>query len=330
MVSHGGVAMNSVGVWQVARLIIACLCYLAISVITSRGFIAAPRRRMLASQAERCGADISVYLQRSEASATAAAAKEAVLDVLKRMQVTKLKRWRRLFWVVDSPLTKLYADTLALNAAGRRLVELVPEGVLGDYAALVLLELDRVDPEAARALRGQFALATDDCGKRLIIGHAHQLVHAQKEDLLAQEFEGQRVALWLSIVGLFGIVALGLASKEHQITLLMGAIGGFLAPLVRISTGQKASSWGVMVLSPVGGALTAFGGLLLVRLLSDEKINVLGEVFRDNSWNHPSTVLALGFAVLFGFSGRLFSKLAIAGTAQLVPGRAAAPTGQQA
>lgn len=80
------------------------------------------------------------------------------------------------------------------------------------------------------------------------------------------------------------------------------------------------------MLSPVGGALTADGGLLLVRLLFDQSINLLSEVFRDNSWGNPAGALAMALALLFGFSGRLFSRLAIAGTAQLNPTRDGKPT----
>ncbi|WP_091297758.1 hypothetical protein [Amycolatopsis xylanica] len=214
-------------------------------------------------------------------------------------------------------MTTLYPDTQAMNEAKRTLVELIPADALDDYAEPLFLRLDAVDPEAAKTLREQFKSANDDASRRMLIRQVHALCQAQSENELAAELENQRIALWLAGVGLLFVFTLSLGTHAHQPSLLLGAIGGFLAPLVKINNGQRAASWGVMVLSPVGGALTAIGGLLLVRLLSDDKVNVLGPVLRDNSWEHPTTALALSLALLFGFSGRLFSKLAIAGTSQL-------------
>jgi hypothetical protein len=48
---------------------------------------------------------------------------------------------------------------------------------------------------------------------------------------------------------------------------------------------------------------------------------VLGAAFRDNSWDNPTMPIALALALLFGFSGRLFSSLAISATAQLATDR---------
>ena len=79
------------------------------------------------------------------------------------------------------------------------------------------------------------------------------------------------------------------------------------------------TSWGVLVLAPVGGALAAPGGLLLVRMLADPELNLLGQVFLHSSWDAPAQPIALAIALLFGFSGTLFSRLALAATGQLVP-----------
>jgi hypothetical protein len=61
---------------------------------------------------------------------------------------------------------------------------------------------------------------------------------------------------------------------------------------------------------------TAVGGLLLVSLLSSPNINVLGLLFGD-VWHHPGSVVGLALALLFGFSGQLFSRLAISAASQL-------------
>ncbi len=307
--------MDDTAIWETVRLVLACGLYLAVALVTSRGFIAAPVRRVLIKQVELCLAEVRMRsaMHPNEAATT------ALTTTLQGLMTAKREWWRRLLWAFDSPLTKLHADLRGLNAAQRGMVELVPDEALADYAAPLLLQLSTVDKKAEEVLGARLNASTSTEGKRLVIRHVHQLTQADKENDLAAEFDDQRIALWLAIVGLFGVVALGLMASDHQITLLLGAIGGFLAPMVRLSTGQKASSWGVMVLSPVGGALTAVGGLLLVRLLSDENINVLGEVFRDNSWEAPSAALAMALALLFGFSGRLFSRLAIASTTQLAP-----------
>ncbi|MFD8635711.1 hypothetical protein [Streptomyces sp. NPDC059533] len=49
----------------------------------------------------------------------------------------------------------------------------------------------------------------------------------------------------------------------------------------------------------------------------------------DNSWDAPGRPSALAIALLFGFSGTLFSRLALTATGQLVSGPGAPATGQQ-
>ncbi|MEN8655055.1 hypothetical protein ABCR94_31840 [Streptomyces sp. 21So2-11] len=80
---------------------------------------------------------------------------------------------------------------------------------------------------------------------------------------------------------------------DHRLTMLVGALGGFLSPVIGVMRSQRPSSWGVLVLAPVGGALAAVGGLLLVRMLADPELNLLGEVFLDNSWGAPAQPIAL-------------------------------------
>lgn len=81
---------------------------------------------------------------------------------------------------------------------------------------------------------------------------------------------------------------------------------------------EYGTSWGVLMLSPVAGALAAAGGLLLVRFLADPDVGVLGELFRA-AWDAPSSPVALALALLFGFSGRLFSSYALAAAGHATP-----------
>ena len=114
--------------------------------------------------------------------------------------------------------------------------------------------------------------------------------------------------MWLVVCALIFVVGVGMAFG-NSILLLAGAVGGLLSRLQR--TLQKADvpndygvSWGALFLSPLTGALTAWGGTLLIIL--GVKFNILGAALHvewDNSWD-PA---ALAVAVILGFSERWFS-----------------------
>lgn len=95
---------------------------------------------------------------------------------------------------------------------------------------------------------------------------------------------------------------------DRGVLFLVGAIGGLLSRLSRslerndVPTDYGAS-WTTLFLSPVAGALGAWAGILLSALAVE--LNVLSETFKD-LWCCPFTQLALGLALLFGFSERLF------------------------
>ena len=127
--------------------------------------------------------------------------------------------------------------------------------------------------------------------------------------------------MWLALVGLWGIIAIG-SMFGYLPVMLVGAIGGFLAPIIDArNPDPKQATWGVRVLSPVGGALTAVGGLLVVAFLAE--VGVLAGSFKAVVQQPPSTT-ALALALLFGFSGRLFSSMAITATSQIA-GATSAP-----
>jgi hypothetical protein len=176
--------------------------------------------------------------------------------------------------------------------------------------------LAALDEDTAQALRQQYTASQSD-GKRIVVERTHQLCDANEKAHLRAELDSERTAIWLLLVGLLGITGIA-AAFNHETTMLVGAVGGFLSPTVESLTSRDArsSSWGIMILSPVGGALTAIGGLLLVGLLSADGVGLLGEVF-TNSWGNPNSVVALALALLFGFSGQLFSRPAISAASQL-------------
>ncbi len=179
------------------------------------------------------------------------------------------------------------------------------------------MRLGESDKAAEEALRAKFDdAATHPIAQRNIIGRADELCHLREDDALRAEFDRERASLWLALVGLWGVIAIG-SMLDHVWTMLLGAIGGFLAPLIdSCMSAAKQSTWGVRVLSPVGGALTAVGGLLVVRFLASKDVKVLGEVFQG-VWVTPPTPVALALALLFGFSGKMFPDMAITASSQI-------------
>lgn len=145
----------------------------------------------------------------------------------------------------------------------------------------------------------------------------------QDEDLDLDELENsQRRVFWLVTTGLALAFIVGLYG--HRTTLLFGALGGFLSPLIRIrwrraQADDYGASWGVLVLSPVAGALTAYGGILLITFLTSPDIELLGEALRKAGWDDSNEPISLTAALLFGFSARLFSSLALSAAGAVTP-----------
>jgi len=292
--------------------------YLLVAQVTNRGFIVAPRYRLLQAQARDCRAVARALGARSGLDAVQEQARASITEDLDELlrPTPGSTRLGPLRWLVRYPLTAIAERQVVLDSVRRRVVHLVPDAGLEACGVIALDRLRRIDPDAATALSDTLGRTASPEARRLVIASADELVDAQAHRTLHEEFNRQRVALWLAMVGLLGVLTTGLVI-HHELTLLVGALGGFLAPVVSTLTTRTESSWGEMVLSPVGGALAAVAGLLLVAFLADDGIGVLGPVFAENSWNDPTTPVALTLALLFGFSGRLFSRLAISATSHL-------------
>ena len=117
--------------------------------------------------------------------------------------------------------------------------------------------------------------------------------------------------MWLVGCALLFIFALA-ATLQNAILLLLGAVGGLLSRLAR--TVQAAdvandygASWGALFLSPLCGALSAWGGILLIVL--GLKFNIFGSAL-NVEWCNPYDPATLGIALLLGFSERLFDGIA--------------------
>jgi hypothetical protein len=311
--------------------VVVCLTYLAVVIVTSRGLIAAPNYRILDRSLRDCLARARVLLQKQPGNASSRAAMVCIEKEIDRLgRHGEIASWVRFARaganvVLAIPLTKLAAGWRAFHATERRIVDLVPNGDLAAYAENILAELRIVDTAAARSMEKQIVLAPTTGGKRLAIEYAHYLVHLRAEDNQEKDFEQQRIALWLTAVGLLGVALVGFG-LDHRAVLLTGALGGFLAPAVGALVGRGFKSLGVVVLSPVGGAMAAVGGLLVLQLVSGSGTGVLGPALSD-PWSPPGTAptpAALALALLFGFSGRLFSQVAISATGQLTTSRPSA------
>ena len=66
------------------------------------------------------------------------------------------------------------------------------------------------------------------------------------------------------------------------------------------------ATWGSLFLSPLTGALSAWGGILLIIL--GLKLNILGTAL-NLDWCNPYEPVALAIALLFGFLERLFDSV---------------------
>ncbi|MFJ7207136.1 hypothetical protein ACIQWR_26825 [Streptomyces sp. NPDC098789] len=299
---------------------LVCACYLGIVYITSRGLIAAPRYRLLQGRIRDCRARASVLAAADTVDPVTTAALAAVTGRLDDLEKSGLVVWRLLptSWVIAIPLSKLAAAWRMLHSAERQLLRLeTPEEITAQVRS-VRLRLAASphpgDPELAAELAAQPATGPE-AGALLFATVEH--LHDREDTEAEREYEQQRIALWLATTGIGAVLLIG-AVMDHRLTMVFGALGGFLSPLVGVMRAQRPSSWGVLVLAPVGGALASVGGLLLVRMLADPELNLLGHVFLDNSWNAPAAPIALAISLLFGFSGTLFSRLALTATGQLV------------
>ncbi|WP_143659277.1 hypothetical protein [Streptomyces sp. SA15] len=301
---------------------LVCACYLLIVYITSRGLIAAPRYRLLLARLRDCRARATALAALHDDDPARKAALTAVTTRLDDLERGGTVVWRlnSRFGVIAIPLSKLAAAWRALHVAERRLLGVEPPTEALAQRQWLLHRLaassDPADTELAEKLAAEPAADPDTPEARALLLAAAQHVHDLEDSVSEQDYEQQRIALWLATIGLGSVLLIGTV-LDHRETMLLGALGGFLSPAIGVMRSQRPSSWGVLVLAPVGGALAAVGGLLLVRMLADPELNLLGQVFLENSWGAPERPIALAMALLFGFSGTLFSRLALTATGQL-------------
>jgi hypothetical protein len=333
------------GRWQLSLIVFA---YFAIVYLTNRILITSPSRLQLMERIDEEEAAFHLSRSESEGSAgTTTPSNPRISHSSANSDIgSLLTQARRRVSTNPESLDKRKTDrsrpliTLAKVRAGWRYVHAAERLRLTNdkntsaqhaHALIVAQLLKRSKAPSAKflsesindELRTDKEVAASPEKLSILLGEGLRLWYEHEDLELEKAAERQRRAMWLTCVGLFVVLILGL--KGNRLTLLLGSVGGFLAPLTLVwqkndkAETEYATSWGVLLLSPVAGALAAYGGLLLLSFLSDENISVLGEVFRDNSWSNPNGAVALTLALLFGFSGRLFSKLALTAVPYVLP-----------
>ncbi|WP_424883529.1 hypothetical protein [Streptomyces sp. SLBN-8D4] len=323
------------------HLVLACAAYLGVVFVTNRGLIAAPRYRLLQVRIKELRVRATVLESQTQAAdssepAGPTAARDLAADETRRraidgvhVRLNDLDRFGTVVWrlgkgpagVVSIPLSKLASAWRALHSVERDLTGLQPFDEISAQARTLQLRLARSSSPEHTALAQLLADTRAEDLPR-VLAAVQEEVHEEEDRASERDYEEQRVALWLTTVGLLVVLGLGL-TQNHQTTMLFGALGGFLSPVLGVlrSHPRPSSSWGVLLLSPVGGSLAAFAGLLLIRMLADPQLNLLGQVFLSNSWDDPERPIALASALVLGFSGNLLSRLVMAAAGQLAPDR---------
>lgn len=149
--------------------------------------------------------------------------------------------------------------------------------------------------------------------RRALLQGSLALIYDNRDNRYAFLDTWDNEAMWMVTFGLLLITVLG-CTIGNTALFLVGAVGGFLGRLthlikVRVGSTDYGLYWDPLFMSPVLGALTGWTGVLLVVFLADEKLGVLGPVFKDISWTNPLHPYALGLAFLFGLSERFFGSL---------------------
>lgn len=271
--------------------------------------------------------DIDNVIEASKGSAPPTAA--AAIELVKRVSVAlcppaSLSQhlaagpWRLPLWQQVGE----HALRVAIPAAIARQEELNALTAAGAVpsvdACLVALERSGNERRALQALAARLhaaleaaPLATSE--RRLALAHeALALAHYGNISAYDKLFTWHRKNLWLGMTTLVLVLLLALA-VGNPLLFLMGAFGGLISRLrLAVTSGGLGESqdlhWTTLFLSPLMGALAAWGGTMLIAL--GVHLGVLGSSFDMLAWNAPLSPTLLGVALLLGFAERLFLDVA--------------------
>lgn len=175
--------------------------------------------------------------------------------------------------------------------------------VMNDPVALALADHlhDETGSPASMSLDRSQALLVEALGR----------IYAQADTAYFRLTSWHSKMIWQVGCALLFIFALAV-TLDNAILLLLGAVGGLLSRLTRSAhaaegANDHGASWGALFLSPLSGALSAWGGILLIVL--GMKVNILGSAINVD-WCNPYDPGTLAIALLFGFSERLFDGVA--------------------
>jgi hypothetical protein len=145
---------------------------------------------------------------------------------------------------------------------------------------------------------------------RALLVEALNPIYEYRENDFYQVVSWHNKMIWLVACALLFMFALAV-TLGNAVLLLLGAVGGLLSRLTRMTTdadtgADSGATWGSLFLSPLTGALSAWGGILLIIL--GLKLNIFGSAL-NLDWCNPYEPVALGIALLFGFLERLFDSV---------------------
>jgi hypothetical protein len=195
-------------------------------------------------------------------------------------------------------LTELHANSAATVAGWQALAQ----GFEAASASLARPMARRIEAALAAVPLAEHprwrALAEEACNQ----------VYEQRDTEFADIASWHKKTSWLVAVGLMLIVVLA-AQFGHVEFFLLGALGGLLGRLSRTQDTRALPTdygayWTTLFLSPVVGALTGWGCLLLVAWAVELKL--LGKAFELLVWDAPHSLPAMGAALLFGALERGF------------------------
>ncbi len=292
-----------------------CVAFWLASIVVRWNRIAHPTRELLRAQLTALGKELESLRVAAE---MAAPIKDLLDAALGRLDGTAggpagVDAYDVFFWSRGQEL----AGWAYAHEAEVRMVMLLPPDIVlarlesqeqalrtsGDAAAVALADIIRQDRAAVppRSLSRQKALLAEALSSN----------YQREDNAFAALLSWQNKTAWLVALGLLLIVVLTGVDPDRGIFFLVGALGGLLSRLSRSLNRNDVptdygSSWTTLFLSPVAGALGAWSALTLAFLAF--KLNILSDFFQD-LWARPLSQAALGVALLFGFSERLFDEV---------------------
>ncbi|HEX8817021.1 MAG TPA: choice-of-anchor D domain-containing protein [Terriglobales bacterium] len=220
-----------------------------------------------------------------------------------------------------SPANALLRDLLASLQAQNELVQKINQaaasGIAADFANCrdLVLQLANIPPlpsdlttRIENLLRGEAPAPL--ARWRAVLVEALGLIYESTDNDFSQLASWHNKMMWLVGIALLFMFALAV-TLGNAIFLLLGAVGGLLSRLTRTTEAADVpndygATWGSLFLSPLTGALSAWGGILLIIL--GVKLNILGAAL-NLDWCNPYEPVSLAIALLFGFLERLFDNV---------------------